>query len=100
MLRLARPQSLGEMVPEAEEPEVGHLEDAADVRRLPPVEEEIGLGRVRVDAAVPLQEAERDEGIEKIERGSLVQPEALAQIVGRRRFLRQPREDLELDGAQ
>ena len=46
VLRLARPERLGQVAPERIEPLVRHLEDAADVRRLVAIEEEIGLGRV------------------------------------------------------
>ena len=39
---------LGQAAPERIEPGVRHLEDAADIRRLVPVEEQIGLRSVRV----------------------------------------------------
>ena len=60
---------------------VRHLEDAADVGRLLPIEEEIGLGRVGVLLAVALQEAERHEGIEEVARRTRVQPQASAERV-------------------
>ncbi len=48
VLRLTGAKRLGQISPERIEAVVRHLEDAADVRRLVPIEKEIGLGRVRV----------------------------------------------------
>jgi hypothetical protein len=100
VLRLAGPQPLGELVPVAEQARVGHLEDAADIRRLLLVEEEAGLRRVRVDVAGALQEAERDQRVEEVEGGARVQAERGAQIGRRGRLLGETGEQPELHRAQ
>jgi hypothetical protein len=45
---------------------VRHLEDAAHIRGLLPVEEEVGLGRVGVGIAGALEKPERGERVEKV----------------------------------
>ena len=55
---------------------VGHLEDAADVGGLALVEEEIGGGRVVVDAVAALEEVEGDEGVEEVVCGARMQAKA------------------------
>ena len=75
VLRLPGAQRLGEVAPERIEAMVRHLEDAADVGRLLPVEEQVGLGRVGVAVAGALQEAERDQRVEEVARRARVQAE-------------------------
>ena len=79
---------------------VRHLEDAAHVGGLLPIEEEIGLGRVGVLLAVPRKEAEGHEGIEEVARRTRVQPEASAERVEVLGPARELREDAHLDRAQ
>ena len=79
VLRLPGAQRLGEVPPERIEAVVRHLEDAADVRRLLAVEEEIGLGRVaRSDRRSRCEEAERHQRVEEVARRARVQAEAAA----------------------
>ena len=100
VLGQAGAQPVGEMVPEPEQAEVGHLENAADIRRLALVEKQVGVRGVRVDAAGAREEAERHQRIEEIMRRSRMQAEAFAEAFGRRRLFRQPGEELEFDRAQ
>jgi len=93
-------QAVRQAVPETEQPRVGHLEDAADIRGLAFVEEEVAVGRVRICVAIALQEPERHEGIEEIARRPGVQAQLRAQLLRARRRSRQLREQLELDSAE
>jgi hypothetical protein len=93
-------QGLGEMSPERIEAVIGHLEDAANVRRLLAVEEEIGFRRVGVTIALTRQEPQRDQRVEEIERRSGVQPEPAAERGERFGAFRQFSEHAELDGAE
>ena len=88
------------MAPERIQAVVRHLEDAADVGRLAPVEEEIGFGRVGVAIAVALKKSERDERVEKVARRARVQPEAPAKRVERLGAVRELAEHAKLDRAE
>ena len=77
VLRFAGAKCSGQAAPERVEAEVGHFEDAADVRGLPLVQKETGLRRVAIDAAGAFEKAKGDQGIEKIARAARVQPEPL-----------------------
>ena len=100
VLRCAGAKRLRQVRPERIESMVRHLEDAAHVGGLLPIEEEIGLGRVGVLLAVPRKEAERDEGIEEVARRTRVQPQASAERVEVLGPARELREDAHLDRAQ
>ncbi len=80
VLRLAGAEGDGEVAPERVEAVIGHLEHAADVGGLALVEEEIGRGRVVVDAVAALEEVERDESVEEVVRGAGMQAEAGAEF--------------------
>ena len=54
------------MVPEAEEPAVGHVQHATQVRRLSLVEKEIRLRSVVVLAVDPVKKAQRHQGVQEI----------------------------------
>ena len=79
VLRFAGAEGSGQAAPKRVEAEVGHFEDAADVRWLPLVQEETGLGRVAIDAAGAFEKAKGDQGIEEIAGAARVQPEPLLQ---------------------
>jgi hypothetical protein len=68
------------MVPVAVQALVGHLQYTADIGGLALVEEEIGLGRVGVDAVVALEETERNQRVEEVARGAGMKPEAGAEF--------------------
>ena len=59
---------------------VGHLEHAANVGGLALVEEEVGGGRVVVDAVAALEEVEGDEGVEEVARGARMKAKAGAEF--------------------
>ena len=59
VLRLTRVQRLGEVGPERIEPQIGHLEKAADVLRLLPIEKQIRFRSGRVHIAGAAQKPER-----------------------------------------
>ena len=93
-------QPLGEPAPEPVEAVVRHLEEPAEVRGLAPVEEEVRGRRVVVDAVAALEEAQRDQRVEEIAGGALVQAEALAQGLEILRMARELREEPDLDRAE
>src|SRR5262249_28893818 len=104
VLRLAGAQRGGEVVPEAEQARVEHLEDGADVARARAVEKEAPRGRVAVarggPGAVALEEAQRHQRVEEVRDGARVQPELAAQLLAREAPRAEPREDAELDGGE
>src|SRR5579863_724615 len=99
-LRLAGPQGRGEIVPVPVKPAVGHLENAADIRRLVLVKEQIGGGRVRVRAVLPLEKSERHQRVEKIAGGPRMQAQAAGERFERLRAARQFGEDLHFNCAE
>jgi hypothetical protein len=100
VLRLAGLERLGEGAPERIEARVCHLQQAADVGGLHPVEEGVGLGRVRVDAVLALEHAEGDERIEEVVCAARMQLERAGEPLSARRAFCELREEAELDGAQ
>ena len=100
VLRLAGAQGGGEVAPEGVQALVGHLQHAADVGRLALVEEEIGLGRVVVDAVAALEEPEGDERVEEVARGARMQAEAGGEFGERLGVFGEFGEDFHLDGAE
>ena len=58
------------MIPVVEKTVVRHLENATDVGWLPFVQEKISLGCVAEFAVHSLEEAQGDEGVEEIARGT------------------------------
>lgn len=100
VLERAGAQALGEPAPEGVEPVIGHLEDAADVRRRVPVEEEARLRGVAVHAVLALQEAQRDERVEEVASRSLVQPEPATDGLEVSGMTGELGEEAHLDGAQ
>ena len=79
---------------------VRHLEDAAHVRGLLPIEEEIGLGRVGVGISRALEEPERGERVEKVPGRPRMEAEAPAERLEFLGAVGQFREHAHLDGAQ
>ena len=75
VLRQAGPKSFGEVTPVAIEALVRHFEHAADVGRLVFVEERIGGRSVGIFAARAQQKSQRDQGVQKIARGTRMQAE-------------------------
>ena len=90
----------GEVAPEAVEASVGHLQDAADVRGLVLVEEEIGGRRIGVVSVVALEAIECDEGVEEVARGARMQADAAADAGESLRAFGEHREELEFNGAE
>ena len=79
VLRQAGAQRLGEMVPEAVQAVVRHLEHAADVGRLRLVEKQVGRGRVGIRAAARAAESRArpgHRGKSRADRGMQPQPAA------------------------
>ena len=87
VLRLARAQGLLQVVPEAEQAIVEHLEGPAHVVLAGPDEEARRLGRVRVarpgTVALPSEHAERDQGVEEVGDGAGMELQALTNLVCR-----------------
>ena len=96
VLRLSRLQAFGEVGPEAEEAGAHHLQHAAHVRRLGPVQVEIGRGRVGVLALLALEHAQGDQRVEEIARAALVKVEPGPDVLQRQRPLGQLREQAQL----
>ena len=70
VLRQAGPERLGEVAPERIEPLIRHLEKAAQVGRLPAIEEQIRVRGVAIAVAVTLQETERHQRVQEVARRS------------------------------
>lgn len=100
VLVLSGPEGFGEVAPERIEAAVAHLEDAADVRGFVAVEEQVGGGRIAVDAVGPLEKSEGHEGVEEIGGGPGVESESGLQVLEVAGLLRQLGEDSEFDGAE
>jgi len=79
---------------------IGHLEDPAEIRRLAPVQKQIGRRGVLVDAVATLEEAERDESVEEVTSRALMQAEPSAQGLQVLRMTGELGKDLHLDGTQ
>jgi hypothetical protein len=73
VLELPRAQCLGEAAPEAIQAVVGHLQDAAHVRRLVLVEEQVRARCVVVNPVATLEEPEGHQRVEKVPRRPRVQ---------------------------
>jgi hypothetical protein len=102
VLRLAGAQPLRQRTPVRVEAGVGHLQHPAHIARLAPVEEQVGRRRVAVAAVlVPVEHAERDQGVEEVARAALVQAEAGRERAGVERAAGgQFGEEAEFDGAE
>src|SRR3546814_7143060 len=61
--------------PEAKQPGVGHLQDAANIGGLVAVEIEIGRRGIGVSAVAPVQHPQRDERIEEVAGAPFMEPE-------------------------
>ena len=100
----AGPQGFGEIGPEGVEARVGHLEDAADIGRLVPVQEHRAVRGVGVDrvgaVSRSLEEAERDETVEEVATPSRAQTEPLAETIGAVGLRSEFAEHAELDATQ
>src|SRR5581483_1648504 len=85
VLRLAGLERGLEIAPEAIEPRVHHVGDAADVGRARLVEEGRGVERIAIargrTVAVALEEFERDERIEEVVPAARMEPELPAQLL-------------------
>src|SRR5204863_2065816 len=66
VLRRAGLEALGERAPEAVEPRVAHLEEAAEIGRLAAVQEELGLGGIAVLGALAVEHPQRDQGVQEV----------------------------------
>jgi hypothetical protein len=100
VLRLAGTQRGREVSPEVVEAVVRHLENAPDIGWLAAIEEQIGGGRVGVDAVAAFEEVERDQSIEEVACPTRMQAEASAQLGQRLGVPGKLSEDPNLDGAQ
>ena len=100
VLRQPRPQRLGQAAPERVKAVIAHLEDAADIRRLAAVEEQIGFRSIRVDVAGPRQKPEGDERVEEVARRSRMQAKPASQRIVRFGASRQFGEHAHFNGAQ
>ena len=72
----------------------------AAVRRLGPVQEEVGFGSVRILAVVPLQHAERHQRVEEIAGAARMDAQALHKRFGVQRAVGQFSKQAQLDGAE
>ena len=79
----------GETAPEAIEAHARHLQHAAEIAGLIAVEKQISIGSIAVMVLGALQEAESDQRVEKIAGAARMQSQPAAQIVKRRRAMRQ-----------
>ena len=100
VLRQAGVQRLGEVVPEAEQAFVRHLEHSADVGRLALVEEQAGRSGVAVRALLALEKAKRHERVEEVARRARMQAQPRAQCFAVQGLLREHGEEFHADGAQ
>src|SRR5262245_14544204 len=88
------------MAPERIQTQIGHLENAADVRRLPLVEERVGRRRIEVLSVGSLKESKSHERVQKIARRARMESQASLEFFERSRMLRDQRERFHLDCAQ
>src|SRR5207247_8383154 len=104
VLRLSGFQCRREIAPEPIQARVRHFEYAADILRALLDQEPGGCRRIAVftgfAAAVPLQQSERDKGVEKIIGSARMQAHGALQFKARLGAVRKPREQLQLYGAQ
>src|SRR5882757_2287930 len=73
VLRLPRSQPFGQMVPESEEPSVGHLEHATEVAWLISIEKEVRVWSIPISVLRPVQKSQSHQGIQKIAGGARMQ---------------------------
>ena len=87
VLRVAGPESLGEVAPESVQAGVGHFQEAAHELRAVPIEEQGGFRRIAISRfraiAVALEKAKRHQRVEEIGIGSRVQPKRRLQLARR-----------------
>jgi hypothetical protein len=88
------------VVPKRIEAAVGHFKNAADVRRLAFIEEEIRAVRVVIPAIAAFEKFQSDERIEEVPRGPVMEPESSLQCFEIRWVFRQLREYAHLDSTQ
>src|SRR6185295_19270986 len=104
VLRLARAQRFGQVMPEPEEPRVEHLEDAADITRARLVEVQRSGGSVEVlrrrTIALAIEELHRDERIEEFGDRARMDLELTAQLGAGHAPRAEAREEAELDGGE
>src|SRR3546814_7000921 len=86
--------------PEAKQPGVGHLQDAADIGGLVAVEIEIGRRGIGVSAVAPVQHPQRDERIEEVAGAPFMEPEPPPQRLAVERSRSKLGAQAELDGPQ
>ena len=85
ILRLSRPQAFGEIGPEAEEAGTHHLQHAADVRWLGPIQVKIGRRRIGVHALLTIEHAQSDQGVEEISHAAFMKIEPGPNVIQRQR---------------
>src|SRR5262249_62013021 len=81
VLREACAQRFSQRPPEPVQARIEHLENAAYVRRLGTIQEQVRRGCVGVTAVSPLQQSKRNQRVEEIERGSFVELRSTAERV-------------------
>ena len=99
-LRQSRTQSLRQIVPMPKQTVVGHLQNAADIRRLALVQKKFCRWSIRIDPVAPLEKSQRDQCIQKIPRRSRMQSQPPRQRLQILRVLCQLGKDFHLHRAQ
>ncbi|MDT4830735.1 hypothetical protein FQZ97_642100 [compost metagenome] len=66
VLRLSGVQGFGKRAPETVEPGIGHFEDAADIRRLRLVEEEVRIRGIAIAAVLAFEQLQGHQGVEEV----------------------------------
>jgi hypothetical protein len=103
-LRLAGLERLSEVTPEPVGPGVAHLEEPPDIGGALRVEERRRFGTVAVAAvgalSIALEEAQRDQRVEKVVDRPRVQPEPCTDFLTRHRRATQMAEQVQLDGRE
>src|SRR5689334_15114405 len=88
------------MAPKAIKPAVRHFENAADIGGLCPIEEEIGLRRIRIAALALVQHAQCHQAIEEIMGAAWMQIKPGTQGFAIERSIGESAEHAEFDGAE
>ena len=104
VLRLARAQRLGQVVPIFEQPRVEHYQNPADVARAVLVQIDRAGGRVEIarrrTVAIAIEEFHSDQRVKEVLDAARVQAEFRAQLGAGHTAVAEPGEHAELDGGE
>src|SRR6201996_7648639 len=100
VLQLAGTKRLGQMVPEAVESGVRHLQDAADITRLVAIKKKICIRSIAIAILRAVQKAQSHQRVQKIACCTRMQPQAACESVELLGTMGKFGEDTHFDGAE